>query len=69
MTRSVSLAVDRMAVQLAAWEDTGDGRAIFLDCYLRMTHAVLERIDAHGFDDPIWVAGLLDRFADYFFES
>jgi hypothetical protein len=58
-----------MAVQLAAWEDSEDGRAIFLECYLRMTRAVLERIDDHGFDDPVWVAGLLDRFADYYFDS
>jgi hypothetical protein len=65
----VSNAVDRMAAQLAVWEDTSDGRAIFLDCYLRMTHAVLERIDEHGFDDPVWVAVLLDRFADYYFDS
>ena len=58
-----------MAAQLAVWEDSVDGRAIFLDCYLRMTHAVLERIDQRGFDDPVWVAGLLDRFADYYFDS
>lgn len=58
-----------MAAQLAAWEDTVDGRAVFLDCYLRMTGAVLDRIDQHGFDDPVWVAGLLDRFAGYYFDS
>jgi hypothetical protein len=58
-----------MAVQLAAWDDAADGRAVFLDCYLRMTHAVLDRIDAGGFDDPVWVARLLDRFADYYFDS
>jgi hypothetical protein len=58
-----------MAAQLAVWDAADDGRAVFLDCYLRMTHAVLERIDDDGFDDPEWVAGLLDRFADYYFDS
>lgn len=65
----MSDAVDRMAAQLAAWEELEDGRAVFLDCYLRMTQAVLDRIDARGFDDPAWVAGLLDRFAGYYFDS
>ena len=58
-----------MAAQLAAWDDTGDGRAVFLDCYLRMTRSVLERIDERGFDDSDWVAGLLERFAGYYFDS
>ncbi|MFP5488888.1 MAG: DUF5995 family protein [Acidimicrobiia bacterium] len=65
----MSGAVDRMAAQLAAWDDAADGRAVFLDCYLRMTHAVLDRIDDDGFDDPAWVARLLDRFAVYYFDS
>lgn len=61
--------VDKMASQLAIWDHAGDGRAVFLDCYLRMTHAVLERVDDGAFDDPAWVARLLDRFADYYFDS
>lgn len=65
----MSASVDRMADQLAAWDDTADGRAVFLDCYLRMTHAVVRRVDADGFDDPEWVMRLLDRFADHYFDS
>lgn len=58
-----------MSAQLAAWERALDGRAVFLDCYVRMTQAVLTRIDERGFEDPRWVAQLLDRFADYYFDS
>ena len=58
-----------MAAQLAAWDHAADGRAVFLDCYLRMTHAVLDRVDASGFEDPAWVTRLLDRFATYYFDS
>lgn len=65
----MSTAVDRMAAQLAAWEASEDGRAVFLDCYARMTEAVVRRVDERGFDDPVWVARLMDRFADYYFDS
>lgn len=61
--------VTRMAAQLAEWEARGDGRAIFLDCYLQMTVAVHQRLGADGFADPAWVSTLLERFADYYFLS
>lgn len=61
--------LDRMAAQLAAWDDAGDGRAVFLDCYCQMTQAVLHAVDDGRFADPSWVALLLDRFADYYFIS
>lgn len=58
-----------MAAQVAEWDATGDGRAVFLDCYRVMTDEVLARIDAAGFDDGAWVERLLDRFAEYYFAS
>ena len=60
---------ERMSTQLAVWNDTGDGRCIFLDCYHRMTGAVVESVEAGRFVDGAWVLGLLDRFADYYFDS
>ncbi len=60
---------DRMASQAAAWESNGDGRAVFLDCYARMTDAVAHDIDGDRFADGAWVARLLDRFAEYYFDS
>lgn len=65
----VESLVDRMAAQVAAWDEAGDGRAVFLDCYAEMTRAVERAIGAGRFADPSWVALLLDRFAAYYFES
>ncbi|HHW85933.1 MAG TPA: hypothetical protein GX400_06960 [Chloroflexi bacterium] len=61
--------VARMAAQVAAWHAQHDHRAIFLDCYLRMTHQMLAALDAGEFADAAWVARLLDRFADYYFDA
>jgi len=58
-----------MAAQAAEWEAAADGRAVFLDCYARMTGAVQQADEAGRFDDPAWVAALLDRFAEYYFAS
>lgn len=60
-------AVDRMLAQTRAWEAGGDGRAIFLDCYGRMTAAVEAAATGGRFADPDWVGRLLDRFAEYYF--
>jgi len=61
--------LDRMDALLGAWEEASDGRAVFLDCYARMTRAMGRELAAGGFDDPVWVATLLDRFADYYFDA
>lgn len=61
--------IERMAAQVAAWDEDGDGRAVFLDCYTEMTRSVGRAIEAERFTDPAWVAGLLDRFAYYYFVS
>jgi hypothetical protein len=63
------VALERMTAQVAEWEAQRDGRAVFLDCYARMTAAMNDEI-AHGlFEDPVWVATLLDRFAIFYFDS
>lgn len=59
----------RMAAQVATWQAHGDRRAIFLDCYLRMTRQMLVALDTGEFADPAWVTHLLDRFADYYFDA
>lgn len=61
--------LDRMAAQASAWDATGDGRAVFLDCYTEMTRSVGRALAADRFADPAWVARLLDRFAQYYFDS
>lgn len=51
------------------WQESADKRAVFLDCYLRMTRGMLVAIEAGEFHDPIWVNALLSRFADYYFDA
>jgi len=58
-----------MAGQLADWDESHDGRAVFLGCYLRMTEAVVAAVDDGRFRDDEWVTELLDRFADHYFDS
>ena len=65
----MSAHADRMAAQVAAWDEVGDGRAIFLDCYRRMTDAVVDNVGRGRFDDGVWVETLLDRFAGYYFST
>lgn len=65
--------VRRMDARIATWTHRGDGRAVFLQCYRIMTGNMLGalRRDASrgGFHDPVWVKGLLQRFADSYFRA
>lgn len=63
------MAVDRMQARIAQWAAAADPRAIFLDCYCRMTENVLAGIDGGEFFDGAWVRSLLHRFADYYFDA
>lgn len=63
------VAFERMTLQVSEWEAQRDGRAIFLDCYTRMTGAMNEAITRGEFEDAAWVAALLDRFAVFYFDS
>jgi hypothetical protein len=56
-----------MDALLERWERTGDRRAIFLDCYARMTRAMERELATDGFVDAEWVEQLLDRFAHHYF--
>ncbi|MBK8434161.1 MAG: hypothetical protein IPL28_24010 [Chloroflexi bacterium] len=65
----MSPVATHMQSVLTSWEETADGRAIFLNCYLLMTRNMFAAVDAAEFHDPIWVSQLLHRFADYYFEA
>ena len=60
---------DAMARRVQQWQAGGDRRAIFLDCYLRMTRNMLAALAAGEFRNGAWVDGLLCRFADYYFDA
>jgi hypothetical protein len=66
MTESGTLLT--MLHQIKQWEAVQDRRSIFLSCYSTMTRNVLQGIADHRFIDPGWVARLVDRFADYYFQ-
>jgi hypothetical protein len=61
------MVVDRMQSLVSQWEVRADRRATFLSCYMMMTRNMLAALDRHEFGDSAWVAGLLHRFADYYF--
>lgn len=54
---------------ILGWESAGDHRAIFLDCYARMTQNMLVAVHDRQFEDNRWVSRLLHRFADYYFNA
>src|SRR5512139_2644836 len=56
-----------METLIKQWEDQSDQRALFLKCYLMMTHNMVSAIDRHEFKDSLWVDQLLSRFAGYYF--
>lgn len=63
------VVAEEMAVQVQTWQAGADRRAIFLDCYLRMTRAMFSAIAAAEFCDPPWVERLLRHFADHYFRA
>jgi hypothetical protein len=61
--------LSRMTALVDHWEAAHDRRAIFLGCYRLMTRNMLDAIEAGRFQDDVWVAQLLHRFADYYFAA
>lgn len=59
----------QMTDLVGRWQQCADRRAIFLDCYLRMTQNMLTALDAGEFHDTLWVDRLLERFAGYYFDA
>ena len=68
MTNTIDV-LEQMAALVAQWQDAGDDKALFLDCYRMMTGNVLSAIQAQEFKDQDWVGRLLTHFADYYFEA
>ena len=61
--------LEQMSALVAQWQDAGDDKVLFLDCYRMMTGNVLSAIQAQEFKDQDWVGRLLTHFADYYFEA
>jgi hypothetical protein len=63
------LLTDRMDQHITAWQQAGDARHVFLQCYGLMTRNVLTAVEQGEFHHPAWVHTLLHRFADYYFTA
>ena len=61
--------LDRMQSLIDHWQETGDERVVFLQCYRLMTANVLSAVNEQAFRNPQWVSRLLHRFADYYFAA
>ncbi|GIK58384.1 MAG: hypothetical protein HND44_20430 [Chloroflexi bacterium] len=61
------LLLNQMQEKIDNWQQDKDRRAIFLQCYQTMTANTLAAVADGRFQDPTWVNGLLNRFADYYF--
>lgn len=59
----------RMGGLLDRWEAAQDRRLIFLTCYRMMTQNILTAIETKEFEDPAWVATLMENFANYYFRA
>ncbi len=59
--------LEKMQSLIDVWESKKDQRAIFLRCYAMMTSNMLGEIEARRFEDSVWVATLLNHFANYYF--
>lgn len=68
MSRNIQLTT-RMADQIGIWDRSGDRRAIFLNCYARMTGNMFAAVQAGRFHDPLWVTDLIHNFAAYYFQA
>jgi hypothetical protein len=63
----MSTTLERMQQMATQWRQAGDRRAIFAEAYGTMTANMEQAVGGSAFTDPVWVARLLERFADYYF--
>lgn len=66
---TINNLLQRMTRESSDWENSGDRRHIFLQCYTLMSRNMYGAIEDKRFSDPIWVSSLLVRFSDYYFEA
>ena len=64
-----NLVIEQMDNLLASWEAGDDRRRIFLGCYKMMTQNMLDALLVEDFEDVVWVTGLLEHFAAYYFKA
>ncbi len=69
MTTTNRFVLQQMNEYVQQWEAARDRRSIFLGCYAMMTGNMLDALEAGRFADDVWVAHLLEHFAEYYFNA
>ncbi len=69
MTTTHRFVLQQMNEYVQQWEAANDRRSIFLGCYAMMTGNMLDALEASRFADDVWVAHLLQHFAEYYFNA
>jgi len=58
-----------MLAEVASWQEDGDSRSLFLECYRMMTENMLQAVQDGEFHDSAWVENLVDHFSGYYFTA
>ncbi|MCX2745605.1 DUF5995 family protein [Mangrovivirga sp. M17] len=66
---SVEDLLDRMNYNIECWEKTSDSRQLFLRCYTMMSVNMKNGVLRGDFYDANWIAHLIVRFSEYYFEA
>jgi len=66
---AINNLLQKMTKESSDWENSGDRRHIFLQCYSTMSQNMYYSIEEKRFSDPLWVSTLLVRFSEYYFEA
>ncbi len=66
---AINNLLQKMTKESSDWENSGDRRHIFLQCYTTMSRNMYCSIEEKRFSDPQWVSTLLVRFSDYYFDA
>lgn len=64
-----SPAQKKLSALVKKWQSARDRRVVFAHTYFLMTTNMLDALKAGQFHDRAWVGGLLDRFAEYYFDA
>jgi len=59
----------KMGQYLEKWKSSNDSRHVFLSCYRMMSSNMIDSLRNAEFHDSEWVNKLLNRFANYYFDS
>lgn len=67
--QEIDTVLFKMNEHIAKWKSCDDKRHVFLSCYHLMSANMVEALANKDFHDTAWVNKLLNRFAEYYFDS